>query len=206
MLDKLGILIEKKPWIVISIILIITIGFGSLIPSLKMETSTEDFMPDNELVNANTRIADYFGQSGDIIMILVEKQNSNSVISPDSLREELRIINDLNANEYVNSSVSIVGLLDLICLLEFGDSLENCSDNQIITAYNDLMVDIQDGEISMLDSFDKNEDFDFVPYPKLSKGISRDSLDIKNYFIEVSQLKFMILTILKMRFHLLIGK
>ena len=60
MLIRLGKTVEKRPWLIIGIVLMITIGFGSLLPALEMETSTEDFMPDDEIVNANQRVTEYF--------------------------------------------------------------------------------------------------------------------------------------------------
>jgi len=102
MLDTLGDVIVKKPWIIIGIILMITLGFASLIPSLEMETSTEDFLPDNELVDANERITDYFGQTGDIVMILVERQNAQNVTTIKALKEEYRVIKELENIDEVN--------------------------------------------------------------------------------------------------------
>lgn len=41
MLKQLGNVIQKRPWLVVTIVFLITIGFSSLIPSLEMSTSTE---------------------------------------------------------------------------------------------------------------------------------------------------------------------
>jgi len=38
MLDKLGKIIEKRSWIVVGLILLITIGFSLFLPSLEIET------------------------------------------------------------------------------------------------------------------------------------------------------------------------
>ena len=186
MLDILGGFIEKKPWIIIGFILMITLGFATLIPSLEMETSTEDFLPDNELVDANERITDYFGQTGDIVMILVERQNARNVSTSKALKEEFRVIKELEDLDVVNRSLSLVGFIDMICQLEFGEEFLNCTDQQIATAYNDLMSDIQNDELTMLRTNDPNEKIDYKPYPKLSEGISIDSLDIKNYYVQES--------------------
>ena len=139
MLEKLGVFIEKKPWIVVIIILLITIGFSSLIPSLEMETTAEDFYPDSEIVNANLRIIDDFGSIGEVIMVLVEKQNSENVITPESLKEQYRIMKDLELIKDINMTISIVSFIDIICQIEFGNSMINCTDEQIITAFHYLM-------------------------------------------------------------------
>ena len=189
-LDTLGGFIEKKHWIIIWIILIITIGFASLIQSLEMETSTDDFLPDTELVDANERIEDYFGQTGDIVMILVERQSAQNVSTTKALKEEYKVIKDLKNIEVVNNSISLVGFVDIMCQLEFGETFDNCTDQQIITAYNDLMAVIQKDEVKQLKTDDPNEKIDFSPYPRLSEGMAIDNLDIKNYFIKTTNETF----------------
>ena len=81
MLTKIGKFVEKRPWLVIIIILLITVGFGTLLPALDMNTSMEDFLPDNEVVNANYRVNDYFGAGFNVVMILVENQQAKSRIT-----------------------------------------------------------------------------------------------------------------------------
>lgn len=190
MLEKLGFFIEKKPWIVVITILTITIGFSLLIPSLEMETTAEEFYPDSNIVNANLQIIDDFGNIGEVIMILVERQNSANVITPESLKEEYRIIKDIEKVEEINMTVSLVGFIDILCQIEYGNSIMNCSDEQIENTYKDLLSDIQNNEISMIESDDNNEKIDYNPYPKLTEGKSIDSLDIKNYFIKTTNETF----------------
>jgi hydrophobe/amphiphile efflux-3 (HAE3) family protein len=190
MLEKIGFFIEKKPWIVVITILTITIGFSLLIPSLEMETTAEDFYPDSEIVNANLQIIDDFGSIGEIIMILVEKENSANVITPEALKEEYRIIKDIEKVEDINLTVSLVGFIDILCQIEYGNSIMNCTDDQIENAYNDLISEIQNNEVSMIEQDDYNEKIDYNPYPRLTEGKSIDSLDIKNYFINTTNETF----------------
>jgi len=49
MLTKLGGIIEKKPWLVVSLVVLITIGFSLLLPALEFKTDFSDFMPDDEI-------------------------------------------------------------------------------------------------------------------------------------------------------------
>ena len=60
MLDKLGVFISKHPWLVVGLILLITLGFGSLLPTLEMQTSMDDFLPDDETVMASERISYFY--------------------------------------------------------------------------------------------------------------------------------------------------
>jgi len=190
MLKRLGKTVEKRPWLIIGIVLMITIGFGSLLPALEMETSTEDFMPDDEIVNANNRVTEYFGQSGEMLMVFVEKQNAHNVVIPQALREEYQVLKDLEEFEEVESSISVAGFVDMICQLEFGDTLLNCTGEQITVAYEDMMSNINVDEIKMMQTDDPNEEIDFITNPKLSKGKNIDSLDIKNYYIDTTDETF----------------
>ena len=168
MLIQLGGFIEKRPWLVVTVVLLVTVGFATLIPSLEMETSTEDFMPDDEIVKASLRIGEYFGQTGEIIMIYVENQNAKNVVTPKALREEYQVLKDLDEQyDEIEGTISVAGFVDIICQLEFGETLLNCTDEQITTAYNDMMAEAQTYELRMLETDDANEEIDFDPYPKL---------------------------------------
>jgi len=187
MLKQLGGFIEKRPWLVVTLVLLVTIGFATLIPSLEMKTSTEDFMPDDEIVQAAQSVNRKFGQTSEVIMVCVKQQNENSVVTPKALKEEYQVLKDLDQKfEEVNGSISVAGFVDILCQMEFGDTLLNCTDEQIATAYNDLMAEIQVDESKMLDTDDVNENIDYNPYPRLSDGKKIDSLDIKNYYIDTT--------------------
>ena len=53
-------------------------------------------MPDDEIINANQRVAKYFGQTGEILMVFVEKQNAQNVVTPKALREEYQVLKNLD--------------------------------------------------------------------------------------------------------------
>ena len=185
MIDILGGFIEKRPWLVVSMVLLVTVGFATLIPSLEMETSTEDFLPDHEIVETGERVGEYFGKTDPVIMMFVEKQNAHNVIMPTALREEYKVLQELDEKHAeIEETTSIAGFVDIICQITFGDSLQNCTDEQITTAFNDLMADIESYEEKMLTNDDRNEEIDFDPNKILSKGKNIDSLDIKNYYID----------------------
>ena len=87
MLSTIGRLVEQKPWAVIGIVLLITAGFASLLPSLDMQTSMDQFLPDDPVVNASEEISEYFGANSQMMMIYVEGEKGQSVIEPRVLRE-----------------------------------------------------------------------------------------------------------------------
>ncbi len=184
MSPKLGKFIQKHPWLVVSIILIITIGFSFFIPSLEFKTDFEDFTPDDPLVKANTCIQEYFGESQPLVFLLIEKEDADSVITIESLRDIWALEHELKKLPDVNGSFSLVTFLDIICLIEFGESLHNCSDEQIMIALQDLLVSQEKGPIRLFSSDDPNEKIDYQRFPRFSKGSSVDGADIKNCYFE----------------------
>ncbi|RLF56760.1 MAG: hypothetical protein DRN27_09085 [Thermoplasmata archaeon] len=185
MLTKIGTIIEKRPGLIVVIILLITIGFGTLLPSLEMKTSMEDFFPDDEVVNAEQRVNDYFGGSQEILMVYVEKQKAENAITPDALKEEYFVVKELEKIDKVDGSVSVADFVDIICGMEFGKSLLDCSDDEINTAFQDLMEENKNDEIKMMFIDDPDEQNDFDLFPRISDGKTENSMDIKNYYIKV---------------------
>jgi len=183
MLTVLGRLIEKKPWLIIIVIVIITIGFSTLLPALEFKTDFEGFMPDDELVKANNRVLENFGLSQLPMFLLIEKQNSKSVISPEAIREINFIENKLKNLPKVNGTIAITTFLNLVCTVEFGKSIDNCSDEEIAIALQDMLLEEQKGEILVFKDDDPNEEIDYKRNSLFSKGKSIDSADIKNCYI-----------------------
>ncbi len=171
MLTRLGKTIEKSPWLIIGIILMTTIGFGSLLPALEMETSTEDFMPDDEIVNANQRVSEYFGQSGEMLMVFVEKQNAQNVVTPQALKEAYFVSKELEQIDEITGIISVAGFVDMICSLEYSKSIENCTNKQIENAIQDLLYYEDTKILKILDEDDPNEQ---------NPGSLKKSVDIKN--------------------------
>ncbi|UCF12681.1 MAG: MMPL family transporter [Thermoplasmatales archaeon] len=157
MLTRLGKTVEKRPWLIIGIVFMITIGFGSILPALEMETSTEDFMPDDEIVNANQRVSEYFGQSGEMLMVFVEKQNEQNVVTPQALKEAYYVSNELQQIDEITSVMNVAGFVDTICSIEYSKSIENCSDIQIENAIQDLLHNENTKILKILDEDDPNE-------------------------------------------------
>jgi hydrophobe/amphiphile efflux-3 (HAE3) family protein len=183
MLTTIGNLVEHHPWPIIGIVLLITIGFGSLMPSLEMETSMSTFLPDDPVVNANERIGDYFGMGYEMLMIDIENEGVASVVDPQALREAYSIGKKLSVHDDTEGFIGVPTFVDTDSFLEFGTSLENCTNEQIATAFNDLMYIPRNSTVAMLSSDDTNEPTDFKTFQRIGRGKSLDSIDIKNYFI-----------------------
>lgn len=183
MLSKIGNLIEKRPGLVIGFILLITVGFSILLPSLEMKTDYRDFMPDDDVVEANFKVVDTFGQSQMMMFLYVNTQNSDSVISANAIREQQYLEKKILNLEEINESISVITILDQICLLEYGETLENCTDEQINVVIQDILNNNVAKSIQILDNNDEDEIVDFNRFPRISKGRSIDEIDIKNCFV-----------------------
>jgi len=183
MLNRLGKLIEKRPWLVVLIIVLITIGFSVFIPSLEFKTNFEDFAPDSEEVQANNRISDYFGMSSQTIVLYIEKEQADSVIDVQALRDQYNLQKELAKIPEVNDSISIFTFLEPVCQMEFNRTVENCSDEQLKTAINDLLNEQPSGEMKLFNTDDANEPIDYKSSFLRSSGRAVESADIKNCYI-----------------------
>ena len=183
-LTAMGNSIVKHPLIIILLVIIFTLGFAVNIPSMNMNTSTEDFMPDNEIARANERVSTYFGENSEPIMILVEAENSESILSPISLKAMNHILRTVEQHSEIEASVGISNFVNMICMLEYNTSLENATEQQIQTAFQDLTTTPLTDSIQMLSTPDDNEPNDFQRFPRFSKGKEQNSMDIKNYYIQ----------------------
>ncbi len=182
MLKQLANIIEKKPLLIIIIVLLITAGFATFLPQIEMKTEFKDFMPEEESVMANKRVTDYFGQRIQTMFLYASKQKAESTISPDALREMYYIEKNLKNTEYVNNTISVTTFLDQICQIEYGEGIDGCSNKEINTVLDDLTTENIGEKINFFEKDDPNEEIDYVRFPRLSKGQSIDSADIKNGF------------------------
>jgi len=183
MLKGLGRIVEKRPWLVITLILLITVGFSTLIPSLEMKTDFKDFMPDDETVQAFWDVSNTFGQSKTMMFLYLENLRAESAISVNAIREIQYIEEKLLDLDEVNSSLSIITILDQICFAEFGDSIKNCTDEQVQIAINDILIKEFPSSIQTFNNDDPNEKIDYNRYPRITRGKSIEDIDIKNCYI-----------------------
>jgi len=186
-LEKLGKAIEKKPWLVVIIILIITAGFSSYLPQIEMKTEFKDFMPEEDVVKTNNRITEYFGQNVQTMFLFAEKQETESMLSPKAIRELYFIEGNIRKLDEVNSTISILTFIDQISQIEFGKKIDKCSNEEISIILNDISSDLIVKEIKFFDNDDPNEEIDYKILPKISKGKSVDSIDIKNGYAEYNE-------------------
>ena len=149
-----------------------------------MKTDFKDFMPDDETVKANMRLMEYFGQNQQIIMVLVEKQQTEKVTTPSALREQYYIQKQLSKNPDVVNILGLPTIADQVCQLEYGKTFENCSDEEIKTVLKDILEENSVTNIRIFNKDDPNEESDYNRFPRLSKGRSADEIDIKNCYLD----------------------
>ena len=183
MLKMLGNLIEKQSLIVIIIIIMITIGFSLFVPRIEFKTDFDEFTPENDIVQANSRIQDYFGEDEQLIFVYAETQNAANILIPNVIRDINYLQKEVEENPNVVGSFSVITLIDMVCLIEFGTSIENCTDQQIEIAIQDLVTNYTTSPLQILSSDDENEEIDYKRFPKLSRGKTVDSADIRNGII-----------------------
>ncbi len=168
MASILGRIIEERPMHFIIIIIIITVILSSFITGLEFNTDFNDFTPEDPLVQASIRINEYFGSNEQILIIRASSEDENNIVSSDLLKELIFFQNKLEENENILSTISIATFIDNICQIEFGKTLENCTQEQIKTAINDLLKYEEINELTILQNQDNQE------------SNIKQSLDIKN--------------------------
>ena len=186
-LNQFSNIVEKHPLIIITIIFFITVGFAILLPSMQIKTDFRDFAPDDETVKATFRVGNYFSQNYQIMFLYVEKQKADSSITPQALKEQDYIQKEIEKFPGVVNVIGIPTLVNQLCILEFGQTFENCTDEQITTAINDILETQGTNNIKILTKNDPDEKIDYKKYPRISKGKSINEVDIKNCYIDFNE-------------------
>jgi len=179
MFKRLGEIIEKKSWLVVLLVLIVTIGFSYFIPQIEMKTEFSDFMPEEEIVQANTKIGDYFGTKNPVMFAYIKTQTEESTLSTNALKEIYYIQNKTSEIKEVVNTISLNTFLDQICLLEYQKTIDKCTPEEIQTVIDDIFIE-SEKEIRILEENDENEEIDYKTFKLFGKGKSIDSIDIKN--------------------------
>ncbi len=184
MLDKIGEIVTKHPHLIIILTILIALVFAINIPNINMNTSTEDFLPDSEIANAYTRATEYFGTNQDVVMILTELDSNGNILTPKNIRNIHEISQNVAEVENIESVISFTNFIEMIMSMEYNTSIENGTDDQIQNVLNDILNDPTFDEITLFQQNDPNEDYEYNRFPRLSKGKSFESGDIKNAYIQ----------------------
>lgn len=117
----------------LSIVLIITLGFMTILPDIKINMDFKKFLPENEEIKSIDEMEKYFGKEDVHYYILVESNNRiENVITPNALREQYNVSNKALQHDGVIDVYSLALLVNNLTeritqksLLETDDSTLN---------------------------------------------------------------------------------
>ena len=114
------------------------------------------FLPDDDVVQAEQRINNYFGAGYELMMIYIENENIESVVSAEALNEIYNVAERIKQYKEINDIISVAGFVDTICQLEFNKSLKNCTLKEVDIAFQDLMSSEDHRSIKIMENDDNN--------------------------------------------------
>ena len=182
MLSQLAKGIERRPYTIISAVALITIIFSLFIPLMESGTNLKDFLPNNEVVKANQRVLEYFGENYEVLMVYVEGKNVTQV---RAIREQKMVAEKLSKKRFVEGVISLPFFLEKACYMEYGKDLENCSDQEIKDAFMDVMNEKK--SIALLAKPDPRES-DIPAFADVRNAYLREENDSLVFTIEVQDL------------------
>ena len=86
-LRVLGNIVSKRPVATLIVILLITSVFGFYASQMQMSADMKTFLPEDEMVEAQLKVSDSFGDT-DIVQIIFV---SNNTLTKDSLLDMLKV-------------------------------------------------------------------------------------------------------------------
>ncbi|UCG69773.1 MAG: RND family transporter [Thermoplasmata archaeon] len=136
MLEGLAGKVQTYAVQIIVVVIVITILFSGVLPSIKVLTNWEEFYPDNEVVRDFNKVNNNFGWASKYHYVYVENKDGGDVLSPASLREQYNLTREVEEN--------VTGVEDVVSVAEFI--------NLGINFYNDTkdILNATDGEIEIL--------------------------------------------------------
>ncbi len=123
MLGLFSRVVEKRPIECIVVVLIITALFATALPNISFKTDVTKFLPDNELVRANDRITEHFGEDFYPHIIYAKAANQeDNVLTPKAIREQYFLIEEARALKDVDGTLSLADALNEISLYRVDSS------------------------------------------------------------------------------------
>ncbi len=128
-LRALGNAVSKRPVTTLIIVLVITSVFGIYTAQMQMNADLKSFLPNDEMVNAEMKVNENFGDTDVVQIIFV----SNNTVSKSSLMDMLTVEGNIVNNSHIlqnlrtpdNPSESILSPADIIVMGNITLSFEN---------------------------------------------------------------------------------
>lgn len=175
MLEGLAGKVQNYAVQIVVVVIVITILFSGVLPSIKVLTNWEEFYPDNEVVRDFDLVNKDFGRASKYHYVYVENQDGGDVLSPASLREQYNLTKEVEENVTgVEDVVSVAKFMNQGCLFVYNKSrnILNASDSEIefvkgiaasiykANLTGNLPIDIDIEEVQMLLATLLPSDFD----------------------------------------------
>ncbi len=151
----LGNIVSKKPVVTLIVILIITAVFGFYASQMQMSADMKTFLPEDEMVNAQLKVSDEFGDT-DIVQIIFA---SNNTLDKGTLMDMLKVEEALQNDSTIlknlktpdNPQESIISPADIIVMgnitlnfeKELIEILHNFSDEMKDANFSVMIVPIK---------------------------------------------------------------
>jgi predicted RND superfamily exporter protein len=121
----------RRAGILVITVIIITMGFITILPDVRIEMDFNAFMPENEVVSAFDEMEEYFGPKNEYYYIFVESDGiPQNILTPRSLREQYNLSIEAADHEGVIDVIGIANLMDDM-LREINSSIIEARDRTI---------------------------------------------------------------------------
>ncbi|MCK5560987.1 MAG: MMPL family transporter, partial [Thermoplasmata archaeon] len=150
MLERIAKFIKRKAINLIVVVIIFTIAFAFYLPAISFETNLSKFLPENELVRANSRVGNYFGPDFRVHYIYVAEHNRHhDVLAPEALREQYDLTRTARAIDGIIGTISIAEIINEICIQIplINKSIPECTNTELENVV-DTLIGILDGSIN----------------------------------------------------------
>ena len=146
----LGNIVSKKPLVTLIVILIITAVFGFYASQMQMSADMKTFLPEDEMVNAQLKVSDEFGDTDIVQIIFVSNNTLDKGSLMDMLNVEWALQNDStilkNLKTPDNPGESIISPADIIVMGNITLNFEN----ELIEILNNFSEEMKDANFSVM--------------------------------------------------------
>ncbi len=149
-LRVLGNVVSKKPLATLIVVLLITAVFGFYASQMQMSADMKTFLPEDEMVEAQLKVSDEFGDT-DIVQIIFV---SNNTLSKDALMDMLYVEEALQNDSMILKNLktpdkpgeSIISPADIIVMGNITLNFEN----ELIELLNNFSEEMKDAKFTIM--------------------------------------------------------
>ncbi len=109
--------VVRRPWVVLGLLLLVTIGFASQMPRLSIETNIEEMLPKGMEAYVNKKRLEKLFSSADMVVIGIENDAPEGIYNPHTLR----LVDELTQWLRSRKEFRTIALSDLMSLSTIKD-------------------------------------------------------------------------------------